>query len=470
MSPSPPNFVAGFDSATGMLRATAAHLRGEPFPALGNPPALKPLASRLHHLPEAVRERIFIVSGALEAISPKRLASLDLEAVGRWVGEEYPQGPYPAVAVGSSNGALSHLYAAMGIPWLPQTFFIPVRQRVHPDDAVGAMESGIEPGRALVEANDDIQLHHMHDAAQDRLMVRNLTYFRVKRRTLGAAYERFLCERLAPGGTIIVPDCGLQWKTTRVGERHVFQHGALGGAREDEFHEGSERVADYLERYDSPVRQWDEPEPDTDSPEAEWGFEPALLDDVERFAEEHGFRVLRVAFDEPEDPSPMVADLYRHWNRQRRIPGNRLVVSSFVLNEPHWTIRTGSAPFWMVFNMEPSLRALETYLDEAEPFDEIYLMLFQHGVRSVGLPSGEEWEQVLTRARRRGRVLGLDTSEHPLDFGHFGRYDDAMTDEISARHPMPAPITLQEVERFLADREDAYRLTLEERVGVATRV
>jgi hypothetical protein len=78
--------------------------------------------------------------------------------------------------------------------------------------------------------------------------------------------------------------CRRSWHTTRVGERHVFQHGAVGGATEEEFHHGSERIAEYLERYHSPVRRWDGPEPDTESPEAEWGFEEAL------------------------DPSPLVAD------------------------------------------------------------------------------------------------------------------------------------------------------------------
>jgi hypothetical protein len=48
-------------------------------------------------------------------------------------------------------------------------------------------------------------------------------------------------------------------------------------------------------------------------PEAEWGFAPALRDDVEDFARRHGYRVQRVVFEDAEDVSPMVADLYRWW-------------------------------------------------------------------------------------------------------------------------------------------------------------
>ena len=47
-------------------------------------------------------------------------------------------------------------------------------------------------------------------------MIRHMTYFRVKRRTLGQAYERFLSDTLPAGGTILVVECGERW-TTRVG-------------------------------------------------------------------------------------------------------------------------------------------------------------------------------------------------------------------------------------------------------------
>ncbi|QBI18401.1 hypothetical protein ER308_01650 [Egibacter rhizosphaerae] len=453
----PPNFVANFDSATAMAQATAHALRGEPFPALGNPPSLKPAARRANLLPSRVREKGFVVSGAAETISPRRVHRLDMEAAADWLAEEYPPGPYPAVAVGSSCGALVNLYAAMGIPWLPQTLLVPVRQRVHPDDPTAAMEKARRYGHRMMEALPDWQLHHMHDANQDRLMVRALTYFRVKRRTLGPGYERFLRERLEPGGTIIVPECTRTWGTTRLGERYVFQHGALGGATEEEFHEGSERVAEYLERYDSPVRRWDGPQPDGRSPEAEWGFEPALRDDIERFADEHGYRVKRLVFEEPDDPSPMVADLHRWWYRQRRIPANRLLVSSFIVNEPYWGLRTGSVPFWMKFNMQPSLTTLHRYLDSVdEPFDELYLMLFQHGVEAVGLPSKEQWRAVLDRARQHGTTLGVDLDEYPLDFPHYAKYDDALLREVASRYPWPAPLSLHDLETFLESHGHRY--------------
>lgn len=294
----------------------------------------------------------------------------------------------------------------------------------------------------------------MHDANQDRLMVRALTYFRVKRRALGQAYERFLTERLAPGGTILISECRRTWRTTALGERHVFQHGAVGGATEQEFHRGSDRVAEYLARYRSPVRRWDGPEPDSVSPEAEWGFAPALREDIERFARERGFRVRRVVYDEPASLSPLVADLYRWWYRQRNIPAGRLFVESFVIVEPYWALRTGSVPFWMTFNTEESRAAVRDYLSDRE-FDQIILALFQNAVEPVGLPSVDEWHEVLSRARRAGWFAGLSPQDHPRDMGQLATYDDALRD-LPARYPLPGPLTLADLDRFV-DGAGGYR-------------
>ena len=447
---SPPSFIADFDSATAMAESTAAYLRGEDWPALGNPQVLEPPVSVSNVLPRKVREKVFILSGALETISPRKLGDVDLDEVGRWLKEEYPNRRYATAAIGSSSGAGVYLHAALGAPWLPQTMLLPVRQRVHPDDPMTAMEKGTEPGRALMDANPDWQLHHMHDANQDRLMVRALTYFRVKRRRLGAEYERFLVDRLPPGGTLLVMECRTSWNTTRIGDRHVFQHGAVGGATEDEFHHGSERVTEYLDRYDSPYDRWHGPDTDTVSPEAEWGFEPSLRDDLLELARERRYQVRRIVFDGPDDLSPLVADLYRWWYARRRIPANRLLVSSFVINDPYWALRTGSVPYWMRFNMQPSLDGLNAYLDERDPFDDIHLALFQHGVNAVGVTHADDWRALLRRARRRGETLGADLDEFPLDFAHYARYGDAMQ-AIPARYPLPGPLSMGEFDGFVAD-------------------
>lgn len=460
MSRRAPRYIANFDSASAMLRGLARYLHGKDFPGLGiAPSALEPLGKLINRLPQAIREQIYIWSGWSDAISSRRLSGVDAEAVTAWMIGCYPRRRYPAVAIGSSSGALVHLCAALGIPWLPQTFLIPVaRHGVHPDEPKDDLCWGYEPGWRLINANPQLQLHHMNDANQDRLMIRRMTYFRVKRLWLGEVYEQFLNDVLAPGGTIFLSECNLKWPTVKVRDRHYFQHGALGGATPQEFLGGSQRVEEYLWRYGSHRRRWDSPRPDAERPEAEWGFEPALRDDVERFAQKKGHRVVRIAFDEPEHLSPLVADLYRRWYRQRRIVANRLLVESFLLSEPYWCLRTGACPFWLTFNKQPSADTLEEYLEFAEPFDEIYMMLFSHGVDSVGLVPIERWRSILQRARRRGEFVGVDERSYPRDFATFVRYHTDLKGKIPARYPLPGYLTLHQLEEFLEDEAHHYKV------------
>jgi hypothetical protein len=436
-APSPP-YIADFDSASAMLRALSACLHDEDFANLGLPAWLRPPVLATGLLPRRAREAIYAWSGWAEAIPPERIGEVDAEEIARWVVGSYPERRYPAVAIGSSSGALVHLCAALGIPWLPQTFLVPVRQTdIAPDEPRRSMESGAPLGRQLLEANPDLQLHHMHDPNQDQLMIRHMTYFRIKRLRLGPTFERFLSDALAPGGVILVSECSKAWPATRVGERHVFQFGAVGGLEPAEYFEGSARVAAFLERYGSTRRRWDPPEPDGEWPEAEWGLEQSLRADVERIARERGYHLQRLIFDDPEHLSPLVAELYRSRLRARGLPAERLLVESFILLAPRWTLRSGSVPFWLTFNTEPSAACLERYLREAEPYDEIAMMLFAHGAESIGLAPIERWRSLLGQARRRGHLLGVDEASYPGDFATFARYHAALPEVPEPLEPSP---------------------------------
>src|SRR5215216_2462227 len=363
--------IALFDSSAAMVQALAGALRGERFRTLGQSRVLVPLALLAGRLPERARETIYIWSGWSEAIPSRRLADVDAEEISQWVVNQYPERSYPAIAVGSSSGALVHLCAAFGIAWLPQTYLIPVRRSgVHPDEPGDDLEWGRRHARPLLDANPDIQLHHMHDPVQDRLMVQRMTYFRVKRRRLGPTFETFIRDRLHGGGTILLVDCRLPWPTVEVAERHVFQFGALGGATLDELLHGGERVARYLHAHGSHRTRWEPPEPDADRPEAEWGFEESLAGDVDRLAAARGYRVRRLRFEGPQALSPLVADLYRSWNERLGLSSRRLLVESFILLDPSWCLGAGYVPFWTVFPVEAAADAFEAYARERGPFAE----------------------------------------------------------------------------------------------------
>ncbi|WP_181958466.1 hypothetical protein [Nonomuraea diastatica] len=455
----PGRVVASFDSATGMLRALSRFLHGRDVPLIGQgPAAAEPLAAALsgaaNRLPRGLKERAYAASGWAEAVPLRQVGGIRSGALARWVTGHYPHRRSDVAFVGSANGAMIHLCAALGAPWLPQTLLIPVRRHgVHPDEPREDLRRTREAGQALVTANPDLVLHQMHDANQDRLMIAGMSYFRVKWRRLPAAYRHYLERTLAPGATLVVVDCELRWPVTRAGPRHVYQHGAPGGATPEEYEDGGPRVADYLRRYGSPHRRWDYPAADGESPEAEWGFEPGLLPDLRELAARNGWRLARMSFAEPEHVSPVVADLYREWYRRRGLPADRLLAECFLLLEPWWTLRSGSVPYWMVFNTEPSRASLTGYLDGADPFEEIRLLLFSHGVESVGLATIGQWRETLARAGKVGVFTGVDTRAYPRDFAGLARAHRELA-RIRATVPMPLPMKWETAEKFLADRDE----------------
>lgn len=453
------NMVAEFDSASAFLRATANFLHGRDFPALGlTGPArsLEYLVPLVNLLPQKARETVYSYGGWQEAHGPRKLAGFRSEDFAKWAAGLYPPGPYPAIAIGSSNGAMVHLCAALGIPWLPQTVLLPVRQTgIPPDDPAQAMARGRVLAEPMLDANPDLQLHHMHDPVQDRLMVRGMMYFRVKRRILGEAYRRFIAENLAPGGTLISVECDLSWPSTHVAERHFFQFGGFGGPGPSELFGASPRIAAFLERRKAPVRAWTPPPADCDCPEAEWGFEPRLLDELLDLAHRDGYRLDRLRFPEPQALSPFVADLYARWYNEwgRRSPP--LLAESFILIEPYWALRTGCLPYWMVFNTEDSAAGLERFLAKRRKFDTIHMNLFSNGLAAPGQAPIERWQAILAQARKQGKFLGIDAKAYPADFASLGRVNRALR-ALPDRYALPAPISLDALRRFANARRHLY--------------
>jgi hypothetical protein len=292
----------------------------------------------------------------------------------------------------------------------------------------------------------------MHDPNQDRLSLRRMTYFRVKRRTLGRAFSEFLRECLDPGGTILLSDCRLRWPVTRLGDRHVFQFGAVGGMDSEEFHSGSDRIADYLARYRSPYRRWDPPPPDDDAPEAEWGLGDTLGDDIRSFADAHDLRVRTLTYDDPEQLSPAVADLYRSWHQREGRPSDLLLVESFVLLDPWWTLRLAAVPLWLKFPVEPSADRLERYLNNGDPYPDVAVTLFSHGTEGVGVTPIERWIALAARASRHGRLIGVDPRRYPRDFAVFARFHAELR-RLGPGLPLPPPLPLSSVDALAARLE-----------------
>jgi hypothetical protein len=178
-----------------------------------------------------------------------------------------------------------------------------------------------------------------------------------------------------------------------------------------------------------------------------------MFDDLATLARDAGWRLVRLRFSHPEELSPAIADLYRQWYRSRGMPGDRLLGECFLLIEPWWTLRSGSVPYWMVFNTEPSRAGLAGYLDNADPYDEIRLLLFSHGVDSIGLAPIDAWERLLTQARKIGVLTGVDRDAYPRDFASIARAHRELS-QIRTLYPMPLPLDWPTAEQFLTQHDN----------------
>jgi len=428
----PKQVVASFDSASVLHAATVAALNGQPFPHLGSSAAAGLAVRAAGRLPWSVLRGIYTRIGAAEGIDPGRLGDVDLAAVAGSFADRYRKRRYPAVLLGSSNGALTHLAAAMQVPWLPDTVLVPVAHVGDTDRPDQAMDFGRSVAPALLERNPDIVLHHMHDQLQDVLMAERMSYFRVKWRRLPEAYAHFVDNHLAPDGTVVVVHDRSAWPVTRVGPRHIFQAGGRGGTPPD----------GYLARPHTPA-------PDDEAAESEWGLDPDFRDDVQAWCAQRGHRYTEIGYDGPQAPAGAAATLMRDWYRARGEPANRLVVPCFILGDPWQTLCAAAVPFWIHFAVQPALQALEEYLDKAEPYRDVNVFLFEHGTESPGIATPEEFGAVVRRHGAAVHFDGLDLQRFPHDIGTLGRYGQVFDQLPRARHPW-SPLPVEDALRGLA--------------------
>ena len=484
--------IADFDSASSMLRAIGRYLHFRDFPQLGIPTSLATAMPLINLLPSYLRDMVYSTVGASEA-ADDILSMFGAEKVTQSVVAHFPaHQKYSAVAIGSTNGAFTHLYTAMGIPWLPQTLLMPVKRpkaaaiKQGQLDMTAEMKWGRSVGHTFLEKNPEIELYHMADPNQDQLMIRRMAYFRLKFIKMTEAYKSFLQDALEENGTIILARCRLKWPSTRVAGRHYFQSGAVGGLTANEFIKGSTTVNEFVESQKSSLTKtgetvlgkehrtdWKAPQSTCEVPEAEWGYAEGLTDDIVRFAKEHGFQVKYLDYDHPENVSPLVADVYHEWKEQLRRPTDSILVESFVLMEPWLTVRYNLTPFWTVFPVKLSLDRLQEYLETChragKAFRDGFMFLFCSGTDSIGLAGMDEWKGLLGShfasedaekefSMGRKLLLGTDEKAFPKDFSFPARYQNELARAVGeeAQYVMPPSLALGEFEHYMTRYGDCY--------------
>jgi hypothetical protein len=410
--------VASFDSASVLHAATVAGLGGRPFPQLGNRPATAAAVRVAGERPWPILRALYTQIGASEGISPRRLGDVDMGAVAASFAGAFPSRRYPAIMIGSSSGALAHLAAALQVPWLPNTVLIPVAHTGRRDQPDDAMAFGAAVAAPLLDRNPQIDLHHMHDPVQDALMSREMSYFRVKWTHVPEQYAAFIDAHLDPDGRVLLINDRSSWPVTRVGPRHVFQVGGQGGVEPD----------DLLRRPRTPAA-------DERAPEAEWGLPEPFVDDVIERCAALGRQVAEIAYDHPQQAAGPVAEVLRGWFRERGEPADRLVVPSFILGDPWTSIDKALTPYWTFFPVRPALEAFADYLNGAEPYADIHLFLFQHGVMSKGIATPDDFCAVARDHEARPHLEAVRPSKFPHDIGSLARYGDVFARLPAANRP-----------------------------------
>jgi len=445
-----PKGIARFDSATAMLMALAHTLHDKPVDDAEASPMRDRLLPSLDRLPTRLREWGYAVGGMAEGITESQAGDLDVEGIAEWMVSEYPERDYPAAFIGSSNGALTHLAAAAGAPWLPQTFLCPVRSpHGDPDDALASFEQGKTVAAALLAAWPRLAVHQIQDPNQDRLMLDKLRYFHLKLRALPLAFNEFLMRSLPGKSTLFISHCTQQWPVTRTSDRSFFQFGALGGATEKEYLQGGGRVAELLARYGSDRERWQAPTPTDRVPEAEWGLDEYLKSPLKKLAADQGWRLMEIRYQDPEALSFVVAEIYRDWYLAAGINATRLSVGSYLLMDPWCAMRQHAIPFWLMSGADSSAASLGRFLDRQPRYRDIDMLLYATGTESIGLAPLARWQGLLDRAMNEGAFVGVDTERYPHDLASFAHFDAA----LRARAPLFAPPPPLSVEKVISGIE-----------------
>ncbi|MFP4472533.1 MAG: hypothetical protein ACLFPX_01510 [Candidatus Omnitrophota bacterium] len=450
--------IIQFDSSTAMVNALARHLQEKDFPLVGMGDDLPAwVGEAFNTVPSKIRKMLYSWSGWVDAIPAKGLAEIQGEEISRWITDLYSAQQYPGIMFGSSNGAVIHICAALGMPWLPQTFLVASRRFIDPDEILKDIEWGAGAITPFLKNNPDMQANQMHDPIQDRLMIQKMGYFRIKRRALGETYQSFIRDRLADDAPLISVECRYAWPQLQVSDRHRFQLGGLGAVDPYEYLEGSDRVRAFLKKVGAKADHWKTFQPTDEYPESEWGYVPEAVEDMKRFASENGVPLTRLVFDEPEDISRFTADLYEWWYAQRGVQWKSLLVENFGLLAPFDTVKASAIPFWLAFNTMDSYHRICKYLSEHEKFVNIYLMLMSNGMaEGIGLTPIEEWHKILDQAERDGQFIGVNEREYPLDFGTFIKYNHDLKKKIPQHDGLPDPLSWDEFLEFAASREGRY--------------
>ncbi len=422
------------DSAAVCARTAAAALRGEGLNVWRIPAWQRPILSLLALLGRSPTMALLSRAAALTAVDPRRADRVSAEGLARWAVSLYRDlpGPFPAVVLGAPSGAAARLADLLGAPFLPQTFLSSFRDPTHPDDVIAYQAHGEALARPILAREPTLHVVNHYDPLHDRFLVGQVNHLRYKLLDLPQAYRRFLEDRLAPDGTVILLECTLPWLQYRIAPRLTFQVGGLGDVPARTFLEGSPEIEALRGRPGGWALPGDVPL--DEAPESEWGSLPPFLEAAAAFARRRGWAVLRLTFDHPHALSRWVLTAWRRLLAREGIEPQGVLVEVFTQVAPAVPRRAALLPLWLPWNTRDSHRFLAAVLKDLPPEASVHLLMLPNFTVTPDLTPWHLWEAVL--AGRRGRILGVSPRLYPADPRGLVRAARAI-EAWSRRHPRP---------------------------------
>ncbi len=425
------------DSSSVCMRSVAAALRGEFFQPQDMPERISALATFLGRLGRRFNVWAVDRSQSMAGISPEvadRITSADLagHALGFYRGV---QGPFDAVIVGAPSGGVAHLATALVAPFLSQHLLTSFRDHKHADDIHTYAEHGVDLAWRVLSRNADLAVVNHYDPLHDRFLVRWVNHIRYKLLDLPQAYREAMRVWLKPGGTVIFSDCRYPWRQYRVGERHTFQVGGLGGVTDEEFLSGRAEIEtmQHAER-SAWIGGWRLDLPLEVQPESEWGTLPELRRACEEFARQNGYGFLPLTVAHPEAFSLLAFHAYGALLRKAGLQPQGVFVDCFTQVNPVAARLSSLLPLWLPFNCTDSLDLMRRSLSEfPQDLPVLFAPLpnFAPAFDTVGL---DTWLQAL--AGFDVHVLGIDSRLYPEDLAGLFRFAPALK-RWCQEHPAP---------------------------------
>ena len=405
-----------------------------------------PLLGRRGHLPVERRRDELAREAYDEAVPHEAADDIDADAVAEWITGHYRAAAYPAVLLGSPHGAVAHLAAALDAAWLPTTFTVALTwPGGSPGDWPGALAWGAGLVERITARNPGVTVRQVHDPLRAGPLCGTTVRLHLRWHDMPPAYERFLRDRVAPGGSSLLLRDLRTWPVTAVSPRHGFQLGSpVGGGEPLDYSAMNPDFTRILG--DLGEARWPEPDPDTPLRYAERSGEPALGVELGRLAAETGRASHRALYARPEMLSACVADLVR----ARDGEAARCVVECGRLLDPWQAAAARFVPYWCESASRSAVEAAEWWLAGSAGFDAVTVLPEAPGHGGEEVATLAHWRSLTSFGRRRAGLDRLAASRYPmlpLSTSHASRVLGEAAEARPALPPMTMEYALKHLQR-----------------------